>query len=146
MGSPLTAWHIDHGAVMTTIDGAEVPLHYADANAEITAARTGAGLIDLSHLPTVTITSPDAKRWCNGMFTNNIRKLTPGTGNRSAMCDDRGRLQGLIDLYCTSDEGFLGVLDGVELSWFEKRYGRPADDCWVRILNKKAPRLFIQLL
>lgn len=123
MGSPLTAWHAENGAVMTTIDGAEVPLRYANADAEVSAARSGAGLIDLSCLATITITSPDAKRWCNGMFTNNIRKLTPGTGNRSAMCDDRGRVQGLIDLYCTSDEGFIGVLEGVALSWFEKRYG-----------------------
>ena len=123
MGSPLTAWHADHGAVLATIDGAQVPLRYADADAEVSAARSGAGLLDLSHLPAITITSPDAKRWCNGMFTNNIRKLTPGTGNRSAMCDDRGRVQGLIDLYCTSDEGFFGVLDGVALDWFEKRYG-----------------------
>ena len=118
MGSPLTKWHADHGA-----EGTPLPLRYGPLASEIAAVRSRAGLIDLSHLPAITITSPDAKRWCNGMFTNNIRKLTSGQGNRSAMCDDRGRVQGLIDLYCTSDEDFFGVLDGVELPWFQKRYG-----------------------
>jgi folate-binding protein YgfZ len=123
MGSPLTAWHVAHGAAMTEVDGFSLPARYAGVDAELDAARGGAGLLDLSHLPVILITSPDARRWCNGMFTNNIRKLTPGEGSRSAMCDDRGRVQGLIDLYCTADDAFLGVLDGVALAWFQKRYG-----------------------
>ena len=123
MGSPLTSWHLNHGAVMADFDGINLPVRYDGVDVEIDAARSRAGLLDLSHLPTITITSPDAKRWCNGMFTNNIRKLTPGSGNRSVMCDDRGRVQGLIDLYCTADDTFWGVLEGVGLAWFQKRYG-----------------------
>ena len=123
MGSPLADWHVTHGATMTDIDGVSLPARYSGVDAEIAAARSGATLLDLSHLPVITIESPDAKRWCNGMFTNNIRKMSPGEGSRSAMCDDRGRVQGLIDLYSTSDEAFLGVLDGVGLGWFQKRYG-----------------------
>ncbi|MFT5683107.1 MAG: folate-binding protein YgfZ [Myxococcota bacterium] len=123
MGSPLAAWHADHGATMTDIDGVSLPARYTGVDAEIAAARSGVGLLDLSHLPTITIESSDAKRWCNGMFTNNIRKMSTGEGSRSAMCDDRGRVQGLIDLYCTSDDSFFAVLDGVDLGWFNKRYG-----------------------
>lgn len=123
MGSPLADWHVAHGATMTDIDGTSLPARYSGIDAEIAAAHSGAVLLDLSHLPIITIESPDARRWCNGMFTNNIRKMSPGEGSRSAMCDDRGRVQGLIDLYCTSDESFLGVLDGVDLAWFQKRYG-----------------------
>jgi len=66
--------------------------------------------------------SEDAKRWCNSMFSNNIRKLSPAQGNRSGICDDRGRLQGLIDVYCLGDDRYLCVLDGIDKEWFQKRF------------------------
>ena len=46
------------------------------------------------------------QRWANGMFSNNIRKLQPNQGNYSAICDDRGRVQGFIYLYCLEKESF----------------------------------------
>ena len=66
--------------------------------------------------------SPDTRRWCNSMFSNNIRKLQPSQGNLSAICDDRGRMQGLIDVYCLDDNQFLCVLQGISLDWFQQRF------------------------
>jgi folate-binding protein YgfZ len=66
--------------------------------------------------------SEDAKRWCNSMFSNNIRKLNTAQGNRSAICDDRGRLQGLIDVYYLGDDRFLCILDGIDKEWFQQRF------------------------
>ncbi len=78
---------------------------------------------DLGLLPVVTLTGPDARRFSNGMFTQNVRDLAVGAGARSAMTDDRGRVLGLMDLYCTADETFLLVLEGVDGEWFQERYG-----------------------
>ena len=128
MLSPLDAIHRNLSATLSPTAAAEgaapvtLPLHYGDPDAEVRAAQQGAGLLDLSHLPAFSLESPDAKRWSNGMFTNNIRRLQPGQGGRSAMCDDRGRVQGLLDLYCVRDDLFIGVLDGVSLASFQKRY------------------------
>jgi folate-binding protein YgfZ len=102
-----------------------LPLRYGDepqVSTEIDVLHTGAGLVDLANVGSVTLSGPDARRFCNGMFTNNIRRLTPGQGNRNAMCDDRGRIQGLMDIYCTDEDSFLGVLEGVSAAWFEERY------------------------
>lgn len=68
------------------------------------------------------LSSSDARRWCNSMFSNNIRALQPSEGNRSAICDDRGRVQGLLDVYCLDPEHFLCVLDGVDQEWFLNRF------------------------
>ena len=38
------------------------------------------------------------------------------------MWDDRGLVQGLLDLYCTGEDHFMGVLEGVTAAWFEQRY------------------------
>jgi folate-binding protein YgfZ len=122
--SPIFAAHLTRGAEMATVDGWLLPQHYgADNTAEIEALLTGAALIDMAHTPTVSWVGPDARRFCNGMFTNNVRDLTPGEGNRSAAANDRGRIQCLLDIYCTADDAFFGVIEGATADWFSERYG-----------------------
>ena len=73
-------------------------------------------------LESFQLSGEDVRRWCNGMFTNNIRNMEIGHGSRSAICDDRGRVVGFIDLSCQSDELFFATLDGISLEQFEKRF------------------------
>ena len=120
--SPLFAHHVAAGAALADQDGCMVPLSHGEAEAGAAGVRAGAGVVDLAHVQLLTLTSDDARRWANGMFTNNIKRLQPGRGNRNAMCDDRGRVQGLLDLYCVGETRFLAVLDGVDADWFEGRY------------------------
>jgi len=120
---PLHDLHETSNAQCGPVEGFSIPLVYSTADADYDATRTGAGLIDLAHVGTVRLEGPDARRFCNGMFTNNIRDLQPGQCGRSAMCDDRGRVLGLLDLLCTDPDRFDGVLEGVSAEWFESRYG-----------------------
>jgi folate-binding protein YgfZ len=129
MSSPLhdahTALHASFASVPSAPDAEDghlLPARYTDLDAEVAAVRAGAGLIDMTHIRPLTLSSPDVKRWCNGMFTNNIRKLQPGQGNRSAICDDRGRVQGVIDAYLIDPETILATLDGVSPAWFSERF------------------------
>jgi folate-binding protein YgfZ len=120
--SPLASLHSDAGATMTTVDDWSIPEAFSSTEAECAAASQGAGLLDLAHIGTISLEGPDARRFANGMFTNNIRDLEVGQCGRSAMCDDRGRVQGLLDVYCTDTDRFEGVLEGVTAEWFESRY------------------------
>lgn len=120
--TPLFARHVESGASLADTDGWMVPIAHGASEAGVGGVRSGAGVIDLAHVPVLTLTSDDARRWANGMFTNNIKRLQVGRGNRNAMCDDRGRVQGLLDLYCVRDDHFLVVLDGVSATWFQERY------------------------
>lgn len=120
--TPLFARHVAAGAALAEHDGWMVPIAHGDAEAGVAGVRAGAGLVDLAHVTLLTLTSEDARRWANGMFTNNIKRLGVGRGNRNAMCDDRGRVQGLLDLYCVRDDHFVVVLDGVDADWFGERY------------------------
>ena len=70
----------------------------------------------------VGLVGPDARRFCNSMFTNNARDLPVGSAQRTAMLDDRGRVVGIMDLYCLAEDRFAGVLDGMTVEAFEERY------------------------
>ena len=71
----------------------------------------------------VRLTGAEVRRFCNGMFTNNARDLPIGQGQRTAMLDDRGRLQGVFDLFCVADDTFVCALEGVTADAFIERYG-----------------------
>lgn len=120
--TPLFAAHQAGGATMDVLEAWMQVASYRGVDDEVAAVRAGAGIVDLSAVEALTLTSPDVRRWCNGMFTNNVKRLRPGEGNRNAMCDDRGRLQGLCDLYVIREDQVLLVLDGVDVAWFEERY------------------------
>ena len=74
------------------------------------------------------------------------QRLPPGRGNRNAMCDDRGRVQGLLDLYCIREDHFLVVLEGVDAEWFQERYRMflMLDDIEVDELAGEATLLSVQ--
>ena len=120
--SPLVALHEAAGAALSDRGGWTVPEAYGALDAGLQAARAGAIVADLSWVDVLDLQAPELRRWANGMFTNNIKRLGSGRGNRNAMCDDRGRVQGLLDLYCLDDQHFIAVLDGVDAGWFEERY------------------------
>lgn len=86
------------------------------------AARKGVVAIDAGPAAAVRISGPDARRFCNGMFTNNVRDLPVGATNRSAMVEDRGRVIGFLDLLCEAPDTFLAVLDGLDAAAFLARY------------------------
>ncbi|MFZ5475535.1 MAG: YgfZ/GcvT domain-containing protein [Myxococcota bacterium] len=122
--SPLFAACGAAGARFLEVDGWLLPADFGDRDAEVDAGREGAALLDLAPAGVVQLVGPDARRFCNGMFTNNVRDLVPGRGNRNCMVDDRARIQGLLDLWCVAADTFLAVLDGVTPEAFEARYGK----------------------
>jgi folate-binding protein YgfZ len=121
MSSPLFERHRALGARFAD-EGTAAPLQYGNLQAELSAAREAVVLLDLSHVSVFELNCREARRWGNGMFTNNIKRLREGLGNRNAMCDDRGRVLGLLDLYFNSPTQFTIVLDGVDRDWFEAHY------------------------
>lgn len=76
----------------------------------------------LSHTPSFLLSGEEVRRWCNGMFSNNVRALPIHKGNRSAICNPKGHVQGLLDLYCLGDELFLVILDGLSQQDFQKKF------------------------
>ena len=120
--TPLFDVHFAASAVLQEEEGWLVPARCTSPEKEVAQAEAGAVLFDLAFVDILALQGEELQRWTNGMFTNNTRRLQPGSGNRHGMCEDRGRLQGLLDLYCVAPDRYLAVLDGVTADWFEERY------------------------
>lgn len=72
----------------------------------------------------VAVRGADARRWCNGLFTNNLRDLPVGAWNRSALVDDRARIFGFADVLCVADDELLAVVDGMTTDAFLAHFDR----------------------
>lgn len=120
--TPLFAAHLARNAGMEVVGPWMVAAHFAGVEAEVAAVRAGAGLFDLCAVESLRLRGPELRRWTNGMFTNNTRKLQPGQGNRHALCDDRGRVRALADLYWVAEEEVVLVLEGWGVADFTQAY------------------------
>jgi folate-binding protein YgfZ len=70
---------------------------FGDVRAEFQELLTGCGLCELSWRGKATLTGSDRVRWLNGIITNNIRDLSPGSGVYAFLLNPQGRILG--DLY-----------------------------------------------
>ena len=81
------------GASTDARDGVALATTYPEA-LSVPLEANAVAVVDLSHRPVFRLVGSDVRRWTNGMFTNNTRRLRPGQGNRHCACDDRGRVRG----------------------------------------------------
>ncbi len=107
------------GAVWTVLDGWEFPRWFAPSpelavpehsfrrtrhmeyvQAEVSAVRGAAGLIDMAPMTKFTVTGPGAARWLDGLFANSL----PGIGRvgLTVMCNPQG---GVVGEYTVARQG-----------------------------------------
>ena len=109
--TPLYATHQKLGAHLVEFGGWEMPLCYTSIIEEHQAVRAVAGIFDVSHMGEVSIRGAGALEFLNGVLTNDARKLRPGQGQYTLMCNPRGGV--VDDLYLYQEEGgdFLLVVN-----------------------------------
>src|ERR1700742_2132961 len=89
--------HQKSGAKLIEFGAWEMPVQYTSITDEHLAVRQAAGIFDISHMGEVTVSGAAAAEFLNGLLTNDIRKLTPGLGQYTLMCNERGTV--IDDLY-----------------------------------------------
>src|SRR5215471_10340833 len=85
--TPLFAAHQKLGGKLIEFGGWEMPVHYTSITDEHLAVRNAAGIFDISHMGEVTVSGSAASAFLNGVLTNDLRKLVPGEGQYSLMCN-----------------------------------------------------------
>lgn len=86
--------HQKLSARLIDFGGWEMPVQYSSLMLEHLAVRQAAGIFDISHMGEVTVSGAAAEEFLNHVLTNDIRKLAPGQGQYTLMCNERG---GVID-------------------------------------------------
>ena len=123
--TPLYAAHQRLGGKLIEFGGWEMPVQYTSITDEHLAVRKAAGLFDISHMGEVLLSGPGAEAFLNQTLTNDLRKLAPGQGQYTLMCNERGGV--IDDLYAyrlTGDE-YLLIINAsridADVAWLERQ-------------------------
>jgi folate-binding protein YgfZ len=88
----------DKAALAQTADRrAPVTADSGDVRSEFRALLSGCGVYGLGEQAKITVIGSDRVRWLNGMVTNNVRDLAPGSGVYAFLLNPQGHI--LADLY-----------------------------------------------
>jgi aminomethyltransferase len=113
--TPLFAAHQKLNAHLVEFGGWEMPLCYSGIIEEHKATRTAAGLFDISHMGEISARGPGAMDFLNFALTNDARKLQPGQGQYTILCNDRGGAIDDLYAYRIGEEEFLLIVNAARI-------------------------------
>ena len=70
--------HVALGALMSPFGGFIMPIQYTNITDEHNAVRHRAGMFDVSHMGEIFVSGPDAEKYVNHVFSNNIEGMEDG--------------------------------------------------------------------
>ena len=70
--------HVALGALMSPFAGFDMPIQYTNITEEHNAVRHKAGMFDVSHMGEIFVSGPDADKFINHVFSNNIEGMEDG--------------------------------------------------------------------
>ena len=103
--------HQKLGAKLIDFGGWEMPVQYTSITDEHLAVRNAAGIFDISHMGEVTVSGAGAESFLNSVLTNDIRKLAPGEGQYTLMCNERGGVIDDLYAYKLSDGVYFLIIN-----------------------------------
>jgi aminomethyltransferase len=123
--TPLYAAHQQLGAKLIEFGGWEMPVYYTSIMEEHQAVRTAAGLFDISHMGEIRACGAAALEFLNGVLTNDLRKLTPGVGQYTLLCNEKGGVVDDLYIYRIGAEEFLLIVNAsrieADAAWLGQR-------------------------
>ena len=78
------------GAVFTASDGSASAAHFGDPRAEYQALTAGVGLVDFTERTQIELVGADRQTFLHNLCTNDVRRLTPGSGCEAFLCNAQG--------------------------------------------------------
>ena len=103
--------HQKLGGKLIEFGGWEMPVQYTSITDEHLAVRKAAGIFDISHMGEVQVSGAAAEAFLNHTLTNDIRKLTPGLGQYTLMCNERGGVVDDLYAYKLSEGVYLLIIN-----------------------------------
>ena len=98
--------HRDSG-VIGEIAGRAVLLHFGDVPAEYAALSTDALLVDRSYRGRAEVTGPRAAEAVNGLVTNDVVSLAPGSGAYAGILTPKGKVLADVRIFRLADRILL---------------------------------------
>ena len=119
--------HVALGALMSPFGGFDMPIQYSTIVDEHQAVRQSCGVFDVSHMGEVLISGPDAERYVNHIFTNDVRGIADGKILYGMMCYEDGGVVDDLLVYKMSDDRFFLVINAANIdkdwAWIQQQAG-----------------------
>lgn len=117
--------HVALGALMSPFGGFVMPIQYSGIVDEHQAVRSACGVFDVSHMGEVLITGPEAERYVNYIFTNNVAGMPDGKILYGMMCYEDGGVVDDLLVYKVSDTQFFLVINAANIdkdwAWIQQQ-------------------------
>ena len=123
--------HQKLGAKLIDFGGWEMPVQYTSITDEHLAVRNAVGIFDISHMGEVTVSGAAAAEFLNQLLTNDIKKLTPGLGQYTLMCNERGTVIDDLYAYRLCGDVYFLIINASRIE---------ADVAWMQSQAAKFPR------
>ena len=105
-------WDQEHGAKLVDFHGWNMPVSYAKGIlAEHEATRTSAGLFNISHMGRLRIHGPQAYKFCQYAFTNDLSKVNIGSALYGFLLNDKGGIIDDVIVYKETNDRFLWIIN-----------------------------------
>lgn len=127
--------HRQLGAKMVEFGGFDMPLEYSGIVPEHEAVRTACGVFDVSHMGEVLVAGPDAMRFVNHIFTNDVSQLKPGEIVYGMMLHDNGGTVDDLLVYGCPNDKYLLVINAANIDKDVEHLLAHAEDFDVSLFN-----------
>ena len=97
--------HVALGAQMSPFGGFMMPIQYTSITEEHNAVRHAAGMFDVSHMGEIFVSGPDAEKFVNHIFTNNVSGIADGKILYGMMLYPNGTVVDDLLVYKEYEEG-----------------------------------------
>jgi len=101
--------HRARGAELVEQDGWILPARFGAPLEEYEAVRSAVGLLDMCDYTALSVTGPDRVSYLQGMVSNDVKKLAPGSGVYAAVLDVNGKILADLRVLC-AEESFIILL------------------------------------
>lgn len=117
--------HIGLGAQMSPFGGFDMPIQYAGIVEEHNAVRNNCGVFDVSHMGEVLVTGPEAEKYVNYIFSNDVEGLPDGGILYGMMLNHNGGVVDDLLVYKRGENHFLLVINASniakDVAWIEEQ-------------------------
>ena len=107
--------HVAMGALMSPFAGYDMPIEYAGIVDEHNAVRNDCGVFDVSHMGEVLITGPEAERYVNYIFSNDVTAITDGQVLYGMMLHPDGGVVDDLLVYRRNANNFFLVINAANI-------------------------------
>jgi len=140
-------WDQDHGAKLVDFHGWRMPVSYEKGILyEHEATRTSAGLFNISHMGRLRVHGPQAYKFSNYAFTNDLTQINIGSALYGFILNDKGGIIDDVIIYKESNDRFLWIINagGRETDVDHLRRLSAGKDLTIDVLSDQTALLALQ--